>query len=135
MSYAGAAPRSKRAPQSPRNRPDNPRPPGTKTSAASQRPRDEVTADGRPLTVFAAGVLVGIAAGAGVALFLAPYDGADTRRALGRQRRRLGQHGHDAWDDLRAEFRRAMRQRRRARARKREEARGLNSDSSGAVLS
>ena len=59
-----------------------------------------------------------MAVGAGVALLLAPQTGADARRALARQGRRLSIRGRDAWDDLRDELRRAARQRLRARRRR-----------------
>lgn len=75
--------------------------------------------------MFAVGVVLGLALGAAGALLFTPYDGAEYRRALARQRRRLGQRGHDAWDDLRDEFRRALRRRRRATARQREQAQGV----------
>jgi hypothetical protein len=112
MSYAGPVSRAKRAP-GPSGATTKSRPPARR--APSQ------TDDHRPTLVFAAGIVVGLAVGAGVALLLAPQAGADTRRTLGRQTRRIGQRGHDAWDDLRDEFRRALRQRRRARQRDREQ--------------
>jgi len=70
-----------------------------------------------PSVVFAAGVLLGIAMGAGVALLLAPHSGADTRRAIARKGRRLRRRGRDAWDDLRDELRGVVHRRRLARHR------------------
>jgi hypothetical protein len=115
MSYAGTAARGKRAPtlhsagqgSSPRP-PSNPRPRGS--VAAPQ-------ASGGQAAVFAAGIIVGIALGAGAALLFAPQAGSDTRRSLARRGARLGRRGRDAWDDLRDELRRAVRRRRRARER------------------
>jgi len=70
-------------------------------------------------TIFAAGLALGIALGAGAALLLAPNSGAETRRALVRRSRKVGRRSRDAWDDLRDELRNALRDRRRARRRKR----------------
>lgn len=61
--------------------------------------------------VFAAGVLVGLAIGAGVALLVAPQTGVETRQDLMRRGRRLRRRGVDAWEDLRDEFRRVARRR------------------------
>ena len=65
--------------------------------------------------------MVGLALGAGVALLLAPDSGAHTRRALIRRGRRVTLRGRDAWDDLRNEFRSAIRERKRALRRRRAE--------------
>ena len=113
MSYAGPVSRAKRAPDAAAIRPAAPRPSGTKRPAAARQQAAD-SDDHRPALVFAAGVIVGLAMGAGVALLLAPQSGAETRQAIGRKSRRLGRRGHDAWDDLRLEFRRALRQRRSA---------------------
>ena len=51
-------------------------------------------------TAFIAGVLVGAAVGAGVALLLAPQSGRTTRRRLVRSGRDLSQRGRDAWHDV-----------------------------------
>jgi gas vesicle protein len=48
---------------------------------------------------FTAGVVLGAALGAGVALLLAPRSGRSTRRRLVRSGRRLKQRGRDAWHD------------------------------------
>jgi hypothetical protein len=69
------------------------------------RPSDR----GPRAAIFAAGVVLGIALGAGAALLLAPQSGDDTRRSLARRGRRLTRRGHDAWEDLRDELRRAAR--------------------------
>jgi gas vesicle protein len=75
--------------------------------------------------IFAAGIAVGIAVGAGVALLFAPHTGADTRRLIARRGRRLGRRGRDAWDDLAYELKSAAKRRRKAwrerRERRREE--------------
>ena len=68
--------------------------------------------------VIAAGVMLGLAVGAGAGLLLAPQAGEDTRRSLSRRGRRLTRRGRDAWDDLRDELRRARRALRRRRASK-----------------
>ncbi|HVE34822.1 MAG TPA: YtxH domain-containing protein [Gemmatimonadaceae bacterium] len=73
----------------------------------------------------AAGLAIGIVVGAGVAILFAPQSGADTRRLIARRGRRLGQRGHDAWDDLADELKSAAKRRRKAwrerRDRRREE--------------
>jgi gas vesicle protein len=65
------------------------------------------------LSVFGAGIAIGIAVGAGVALVTAPRTGAETRAVLrsraGRLRRATGRRSHDAWDDLRDELQKATR--------------------------
>jgi hypothetical protein len=65
------------------------------------------------IAVFAAGIALGIALGAGVALLFAPQSGEETRHALARRGRLLGRRSHDAWDDLRYELRRVGRRGRR----------------------
>ena len=127
MSYAGPVSRGKRAPAASRSRPKDPRHSGTNKPPTAASAADDST-DPRPAAVFAVGVVLGLALGAAAALLLTPYDAAEYRRALARQRRRLGQRSHDAWDDLRVEFRRALRRRRRANARKREQAQGGEPD-------
>lgn len=117
MSYAGPAGRAKRAPDATR---DNQ--PASRSTAASSRPTvldDDDSSDSRSGPVlFATGVALGVVVGAGIALLLAPQAGSDTRRAITRRSRRIGQRGHDAWDDLRIEFRRALRRRLAARTRR-----------------
>lgn len=65
----------------------------------------------------ATGVALGLLLGAGVALLFAPQGGLDTRRDIRRGLRRAGLRGHDAWADLRLEFRHARSQLKRARRR------------------
>ena len=118
MSYAGPVSRGKRVPDA------------ESTAAGASRTdvvkrRQAITArsassDRGQATVFAAGLALGIALGAGVALLLAPGSGADTRRALLRRSQRVGRRGRDAWDDLRDELRNAVRDRRRAWRRRRQ---------------
>jgi gas vesicle protein len=48
--------------------------------------------------------VLGAALGAGLALLLAPASGADTRRKLGRQARRLQESAEDTLDDLKERF-------------------------------
>src|SRR6516162_2363569 len=106
MSYAGPA----AAGRSSVLRPPEP----SKTAVAGASPRDTLRPLRRPSTgvVFAAGVALGIAVGAGVALLFAPQSGEDTRRSLVRRGRKLTNRGRDAWDDLREELRAARRRRR-----------------------
>ena len=127
MSYAGPVSRGKRAPAASRSRPGDPRQSGTNKPPTAPSAADH-SIDLRPAAVFAVGVVLGLALGAAAALLLTPYAGAEYRRALVRQRRRLGQRSHDAWDDLRDEFRRALRRRRRASARRREQTPGGEPD-------
>jgi hypothetical protein len=117
MSYAGPVSRAKRASAAESNRPADPRNKGSQARLPVPPPAHRAasyTDDHRPTFIFAAGIIVGMAVGAGVALMFAPQPGAETRRALGRSSRRAAQRGHDAWDDLRDEISRAVRRRRRA---------------------
>lgn len=106
MSYAGPASRGNRAPNFEPTAPSH-----TQSQEVSRR----LLAPGRPAAnqkrdravVFAAGIAVGVAVGAGIALLMAPRSGADTRRAIAKRGRRLSHRGHDAWDDLRDELREA----------------------------
>jgi gas vesicle protein len=63
------------------------------------------------MTIFAAGIAVGLAVGVGTALLFAPQSGEEARFAIVRRARRLRRRGGDAWDDLRHELRRAGRRR------------------------
>jgi len=68
---------------------------------------------------FLAGLGIGLAVGAAVALLLAPQSGAETRQSLRRRGRRVRNRAADAWDDLRTELertKRALRRRRREAA-------------------
>jgi hypothetical protein len=114
MSYAGPASRGKRAPDI---RVVQTRPTERGTSRQAPRPRapSQIPAAGRSV-VFAAGVFLGMAMGAGVALLLAPQTGADTRRYLARRALRMGRRSRDAWDDLRVELLMAAKRRKRATA-------------------
>lgn len=117
MSYAGPVSRAKRASAAASNRTADPRNKGSKPRPIAPPPASRAPSysdDHRPTFVFAAGILVGMAVGAGVALMFAPQPGSETRRALGRSSRRAAQRGHDVWDDLRDELSRAVRRRRRA---------------------
>ena len=113
MSYAGPVSRAKRAPGVEPIRSAPSFKAGRKTLPA----RAQKDPDHRPMVVLAAGIAIGLVVGAGVALLFAPEAGEDTRRLLRRRGRQLGQRGHDAWDDLRIEFQRALRRRRMARSR------------------
>ena len=80
-----------------------------------QPPNSATVNKSRRIGPVAAGVAVGLLVGAGMALLLAPLEGADARRALRRRVRRVGYRGQDAWLDLRDELRRAATRIRRAR--------------------
>ena len=66
-------------------------------------------ADWRHVAIFGAGLALGVAVGAGVALLTAPQAGADTRALLGQKARRtsraVGRRNHRAWLDVRDELR------------------------------
>lgn len=70
---------------------------------------DAAERDGGSMLSFAAGLMLGAAMGAGVALLLAPQAGDETRRLLGRRARRLGDRMADRMDDLREDVRRSAR--------------------------
>ncbi|MEP6999565.1 MAG: YtxH domain-containing protein [bacterium] len=79
--------------------------------------------DWRQIAVFGAGLALGLAVGAGVALLTAPQAGDETRaylrRRAGRTSRAVGRRGRDAWADLRDELSgmtRAIRRRKVRRA-------------------
>ena len=82
-------------------------------------PNSVATNESRPIIPVAAGIAVCLLVGAGMALLLAPLEGADARRALRRRMRRAGLRGQDAWLDLRDELRRAAMRMRRVRRRRR----------------
>ncbi|MEO5816546.1 MAG: YtxH domain-containing protein [Gemmatimonadaceae bacterium] len=83
---------------------------------ASQR------ADWQQMAVFGAGLAVGIALGAGIALLTAPQAGAETRADLRHGARRttraLGRRSRNAWLDLRDELRGATQSISRRKARR-----------------
>ena len=84
-------------------------------------PTTDEPLDWQRLAVFAGGVTLGLAFGAGAALLFAPRSGAATRHAIASRGRAIGGRAHDAWDDLRDDLRRASRRRtRRLRRRLRE---------------
>ena len=115
MSYAG--PSSRRSPDA--SDVDESRPRSAAALRAANWPSRAPNGQGRQTAVFAAGLVVGLAVGAGVALLLAPDSGAHLRRALVRRGRRVTLRGRDAWDDLRDEFRKVLRDRKRERRRRR----------------
>ena len=77
---------------------------------------DEPT-DWRRVGLFGAGLAIGLAVGAGVALLVAPQSGAETRDQIGERARGLRDRAAGRWDDLRDEIRWAVR-RGRTRARR-----------------
>jgi gas vesicle protein len=79
--------------------------------------------DWQQVTIFGAGLALGILVGAGAALLSAPRTGAETRAVIraraGRMGRATTRRSRDAWDDLRDELRsvkRALRRRKLRRA-------------------
>ena len=61
--------------------------------------------DGTKFSSFLAGLVLGVAVGAGVALVLAPETGQRTRRRLKRAAGDLKETAVDRWDDLADEVR------------------------------
>jgi gas vesicle protein len=117
MSYAGPAARSKRASTIEPIRVEA----GSRSGVgrrSAYAPRG--ASSSKSTTFFAAGIAVGIAVGAGVALLFAPHSGADTRRLIARRGRRLGRRGRDAWGDLAYELKSAAKRRRKAWRERRE---------------
>jgi len=95
---------------------DTPDEPGGNGNDRLTRPRGrpyDTTLDWSRVGAFALGLTMGAVVGAGAALLLAPYTGADTRAILGDRARGLRGRVGDGWDDLRAELRRAARRSRR----------------------
>jgi gas vesicle protein len=78
--------------------------------------------DWQQLALFGAGLAVGIALGAGIALVTAPQAGEETRADIRRKARRatrmLGRRSRDAWLDLRDELRGATQALSRRKARR-----------------
>jgi gas vesicle protein len=74
------------------------------------------------MAVFGAGLALGIALGAGIALLTAPQSGAETRADLQygarRSARAIGRRSRNAWLDLRDELRGAKQSIRRRKARR-----------------
>jgi hypothetical protein len=111
MSYAGPAARGKRASTIEPLRAE-----ASSRSGVGRRgaPPPRFVSSRNSPAIFAAGLAIGIALGAGAALLFAPQSGADTRRSIARRGRRLGQRGRNAWDDLAHELKSAARRRRKA---------------------
>jgi gas vesicle protein len=120
MSYAGPAARSKRAATIEPIRAET-----ASRSGVARRPPAAprgMSSRNSP-AVFAAGIAIGIAVGAGVALLFAPQSGADTRRLIARRGRRLGRRSRDAWGDLAYELKSAAKRKRKAWRERREQRR------------
>jgi len=116
MSYAGPASRPKRAPDI------------TPSASGIARPRTGMSrssteSEHGSAVVFAAGVALGVVVGAGVALLFAPHSGYETRRSIARRGRYVSRRSRDAWDDMRDELRKAVRNRKRSWRLKRQRAR------------
>lgn len=111
-------------------------PPGTRPTGSAASSPKSTRAAGRGASSathhgrgsFLAGLGIGLAIGAAVALLVAPQSGADTRRALRRRGHRVKTRAGDAWTDLRYELSRAK----RALRRKRRDARGGEDEESHA---
>lgn len=82
-------------------------------SVARPSPRRGPEVDWQQVAIFATGMVLGLAVGAGGGLLFAPRSGADAREAIARRGRRMGARTHDAWDDLRDELRWAGRRSKR----------------------
>ena len=122
MSYAGPAARTKRASSIEPIRVES----GSRSGVGRRGTYAPRGMASKKSTVYlVAGIAIGVAVGAGVAILFAPHSGADTRRLIARRGRRLGQRGRDAWDDLADELKSAAKRRRKAwrerRERRREE--------------
>ncbi len=63
---------------------------------------------------FLAGIVVGAAVGAGVALLMAPETGAHTRRAIRRRIRGLGEDVNDGYQTARKEVRQLLKEKKAA---------------------
>ena len=108
MSFGGTVTRGRRGAGSSGPRGESSRR-GAAAGATSARPRptaadDEAEIDWERVVVFGAGIALGAALGAGVALLLAPSSGEEIRAAIARRGVRLAHQGRDAWDDLRDEL-------------------------------
>jgi hypothetical protein len=116
MSYAGPVSRRKRAPDPVSGAVTTATLSDAASTAAASAARRKAF---RPLpnystrrdrsSIFAAGVALGVALGAGAALLFAPRSGADARHAIARRGRRLKRQSRDTWDDLRFELRQLQR--------------------------
>jgi hypothetical protein len=65
--------------------------------------------DSSGVAMFGAGLMLGLAVGAGLALLLAPQAGDETRRLIKRRAKRLGDHVSESVEDLRDDIRRSAR--------------------------
>jgi gas vesicle protein len=63
---------------------------------------------------FLAGIVVGAAVGAGVALLMAPESGERTRRAIGKRVRGFGEDAADGYMSARKEVRRLLKEKKAA---------------------
>ena len=111
-------------------------PTGGPARARPYEPSHDV--DWQQVAVFGAGLALGIAFGAGIALLTAPQAGTETREDLRRgalrTRRALGRRSRNAWLDLRDELRDAslsLRQRTLRRSQERARSRELARESRG----
>src|SRR5574340_41768 len=62
---------------------------------------DGAGVSGRDVGLFGAGMGVGLLLGAGIALLLAPWSGAEIRRLIGTSARRVGHRVADRVEDIR----------------------------------
>ncbi|HEV2180829.1 MAG TPA: YtxH domain-containing protein [Gemmatimonadaceae bacterium] len=70
---------------------------------------NETDPEGSGVAMFAGGLMLGLAVGAGLALLMAPQAGDETRRLIRRRARRLGEHMSDRVEDIRDDIRRSAR--------------------------
>ncbi|MEO7455868.1 MAG: YtxH domain-containing protein [Gemmatimonadaceae bacterium] len=93
---------------------------GTPPRTSSKSQQDHHETDWQQVALFGAGLALGIALGAGVAMLTAPQSGeetrADIRRFAVRRRKMIGRRSQEAWMDLRSELRGARQAIRRRRA-------------------
>lgn len=125
MAYVGPVSRQSRVPETAPGRP------GSRLATINAAPRGSVRGlppvrdESNANLAFAAGLALGAAIGAGVALLFAPQSGEDARRAIARTGHRLRRRGGDAWIDLGDELRRMRRRRAQRRSLDRLEASSL----------
>jgi gas vesicle protein len=129
MSFGGTVQRGRRGagPAGPRG--ERLRRPGA--GAAEGRPAsadDDAEIDWERVAVFATGIALGAALGAGVALLFAPASGGELRAAIARRGSRLAHQGRDAWDDLSDELQWAARRGKRRVGRRVQRARWAAED-------
>jgi hypothetical protein len=129
MSFGGTVTRGRRGAGSSGARAEHARRPG---AAGTTRVRSvnggEGEIDWERVAVFGAGIVLGTAVGAGVALLFAPSSGEEIRAAIVRRGAGLAHQGRDVWDDLRDELEWAARRGKRRLGRRVQRARWAAED-------